>query len=72
MSAQMDSLGTFKTLKINDVELTTCSRDLIEKLIVYLSQEITRILWTRMFITVFSSLCREPDESSPHILFVFL
>jgi len=44
MSAQMDSLGTFKTLKINDVELTTCSRDLIEKLIVYLSQEITRIL----------------------------
>jgi len=30
----MDSLGTFKTLKINNVELTTCSRDLVEKLIV--------------------------------------
>jgi len=30
----MDSLGKFKTLKINDVEPTTCSRGLIEKLIV--------------------------------------
>jgi len=29
----MDSLGTIKTLKINNVELTTCSRGLIEKLI---------------------------------------
>ena len=69
----MDSVGAFKTLKINNVELPTCSRDLIEKLIVFLSgQEITRILGTRMFIAVFSSRCREPDESSPHILFVFL
>ena len=30
----MDSLGTFKTLKINNVVLTTCSRGLIEMLIV--------------------------------------
>jgi hypothetical protein len=34
MSAEMDSLCTFKTPKINDVELATCNRDLIEKLIV--------------------------------------
>jgi hypothetical protein len=30
----MGSLCTCKSLKINDVELTTCKRDLIEKLIV--------------------------------------
>jgi hypothetical protein len=30
----MDSLGAFKTLKVNNLDLTTCSRHVIEKVIV--------------------------------------